>query len=69
MKKGPNTYPPGLSAKKVQKILNYYDHQTDEEAAEEITHARSVKGAIWMQVPNDLVPKIRELIARRKKSA
>ena len=69
MKKDPNKYPRGLNAKKVQEIIDYYDHQTDEEAAEEIASAPRVQGAIWMQVPNDLVQKVREMIARRKKSA
>jgi hypothetical protein len=69
MKKDPNKYPPGLDAAKIRRIIDYYDHQTDEEAAEEIENAPAAKGAIWMQVPNELVPKIRELIAKRRKSA
>ena len=69
MKKDPNKYPPGLTAAKVRQIIDHYDRQTDEEAAEEIESAPAAQGVIWMQVPNDLVPQVRKLIQRRRKSA
>jgi hypothetical protein len=63
-KKDPNVYPPGLSAKKVRQILEYYENQTDEEAAIEIATAPSASETTWIPVPKKLVPKIRRLIAK-----
>ncbi|HEV2292339.1 MAG TPA: hypothetical protein VGR35_00695 [Tepidisphaeraceae bacterium] len=53
----------------VARILAYYENQTDEEAAREIETAREVRDSTWMLVPAELVPQVRKLIARRKKSA
>ena len=64
MKKDPNVYPPGVSAKKVRRVLAYYENQTDEEAAIEIATAPSASQTTWIPVPAKLVPKIRKLIAR-----
>jgi hypothetical protein len=63
-KKDPNVYPPGLTAKKVRQILEYYENQTDEEAAKEIATAPSASETTWIPVPAKLVPKIRKLIAK-----
>lgn len=63
-KKDPNVYPPGLNAKKVRQIIEYYENQTDEEAAIEIATAPSAADTTWIPVPARLVPKIRKLIAK-----
>jgi hypothetical protein len=68
-KKDPNVYPPGLNAAKVKRIIDYYDRQTAEEAAEEITSAPLAGPTAWIEVPQELVPKVRKLIASHKKSA
>ncbi len=41
MKKDPNIYPPGLSAKKIRQILEHYENQSDEDAEIEIATAPS----------------------------
>ena len=64
MKKDPNIYPPGLNAKKVRQIIDYYDNQSDEDAAIEIATAPSASETTWIAVPAKLVPKIRKLIAK-----
>lgn len=69
MKKDPNKYPPGLTAAKVRRIVDYYDCQSDTEAATEIEQAPEATGAVWMKIPGKLVPKVQRLIAARKKSA
>ena len=68
-KKDPNVYPPGLNAAKVKRIIDYYDRQTDEEAAREIATAPSAEPTAWVEVPIELLPRVRRLIAQRKKPA
>jgi hypothetical protein len=64
MKKDPNIYPPGLNAKKVRQIIEFYENQSDEDAAVEIATAPSASETTWIAVPAKLVPKIRKLIAK-----
>ena len=56
-------FPAGWSESRVQRVLNHYESQTDEEAAKEI---RSALENTTMEVPTALVPIVRELIAKRK---
>ncbi len=53
----------------IARILSYYEHQSEEDAVREIETAREVYDSMWMLVPAELVPQIRRLIARRKKTA
>lgn len=62
--KDPNIYPPGLNYKKAKAIADYYDSLK----AQDVFEGRS-DSAVWMEIPKDLVPKVRRLIAGRKKSA
>ena len=68
-RKDPNVYPKGLNAKKVAEIIAYYDARQDVDLAEEADHTRVEGPTSWMEVPTYLVPEVRSLIARRKKSA
>jgi response regulator of citrate/malate metabolism len=68
-KKDPNKYPKGLNAAKVRRIIDHYDHQTDEESAREIETARVVKATSWIEVPIELLPKVRKLLAQYRKTA
>jgi len=56
-------FPPGWNESRVRRVLDYYESQTDEEAATEI---RSALENTTMEVPTALVPVVRELIAKRK---
>lgn len=58
-------YPPGWNEERVSKVLEHYDRQTDEEALAEDEAAFESTTDTAMQVPVDLVPKIREMIAKR----
>jgi hypothetical protein len=60
-------FPLGWDEERVRRILEHYESPTDEEAVAE-DEAGSV-GSTVMDVPVDLVPKVRELIAKHKKSA
>ena len=56
-------YPKGWNEGRVRQVLEYYESQTDEEAAAEIESAFE---GTTMEVPSALVPAVRELIAKRK---
>lgn len=63
--RGDQKFPPGWNESRVRRVLDYYESQTDEEAAIEI---RSALENTTMEVPTALVPAVRELIAKRKSS-
>jgi hypothetical protein len=65
MKKVSQKFPAGWNESRVRRVLDYYESQTDEEAATEI---RSALENTTMEVPTALVPVVRELIAKRKSS-
>jgi hypothetical protein len=58
-------YPPGWNAKRVRRVLEYYESQSDEEAAAEI---KSASEKTMMEVPTALVPMIRRMIASKTPS-
>jgi hypothetical protein len=66
-RKDPNVYPPGLDAKKVAEIIAYYEALQDVDLLEEGDH-ELIQPTAWVEVPLELVPKVRQLIARRKKT-
>jgi hypothetical protein len=68
-RKDPNVYPPGLNAAKVKRIIEFYDRQAPEAAAREIESAPLVEPTTWVEVPQALLPRVRTLIARHRKSA
>jgi hypothetical protein len=61
----PNRYPKRLDRKKVQKLIDYYENQTDQEAIDEAEAAYRNPKTTMMQVPNTLVPQVRRLISKR----
>ena len=61
---GQNKFPPGWDEQRVQKVLENYEEQTEEETVAEDEAAFGDPIQTVMEVPNELVPEIRELIAR-----
>ncbi|MBI2117198.1 MAG: hypothetical protein HYT85_19280 [candidate division NC10 bacterium] len=59
-------FPPGWDEERVRRVLEYYENQTDEEAVAEDEAAFESTTQTLMEVPVELVPEIRELIARRR---
>jgi len=47
----------------VRRVLAHYESQSEEEAVDEDEAAFETKGQTVMEVPSELVPMIRELIA------
>ena len=58
-------FPPGWDEHRVQGILAYYETQSEEEAVAEDEAAYEDSKQTFMEVPNELVPAIRELLAKR----
>jgi len=59
-------FPPGWNEERVKKVLAHYESQSEEEAVAEDEAAYEAPGQTVMEVPTDLVPAVRELIAKRK---
>jgi hypothetical protein len=60
------TYPDGWDAERVRRVLEHYEMQSDEEAVAEDEAAYEATTHTAMEVPIDLVPAVRELIAKRR---
>lgn len=58
-------FPPGWDEDRVRRVLAHYDSQTEEETVAEDEAAYEDTGQTFMEVPNELVPAVRELIAKR----
>jgi hypothetical protein len=58
-------YPAGWDAERVRRVLEHYETQSDEEAVAEDEAAYEATTHTAMEVPVDLVPKVRELIAKQ----
>ena len=59
-------FPEGWNEERVCKLLEHYEAQSDEEAVAEDEAAYESTTHTAMEVPVDLVPKVRELIAKRR---
>ena len=57
-------FPPGWSEHRVREVLAHYRTQTDVEAIAEDEAAVEDTSQTLMEIPNELVPEVRELIAR-----
>jgi hypothetical protein len=58
-------YPKGWDEARVKRVLEHYEMQSEEEAIAEDEAAYEDKDQTFMEVPNDLVPTVRELIAKK----
>ncbi len=59
-------FPPGWDINRVQKVLAHYETQSEEESVAEDEAVFEAAGQTIMEVPTELVPAVRELIAKRK---
>jgi len=60
-------FPPGWDEQRVRRVLEHYEQQTDEEAVAEDEAAFEDATQTVMEVPKELVPTIREIIAKHKR--
>ncbi len=61
-----NRFPPGWDEKRVKGVVSHYESQPEEEAV--AADEAAMSGTV-MSVPAELVPEVRELIAKHKKRA
>ncbi len=59
-----NRFPPGWDEERVRRVLEHYEFQTEEEAIAEDEASYEDSSQTFMEIPNKLVPKVRELIAK-----
>ena len=59
-----NEFPPGWNEEKVQSVIAYYEQQTEDEAVTEAEEALQNESSMLIEVPIELVPVMRELIAK-----
>ena len=58
-------FPPGWDEEKVKRVLEHYESQSEEEALAEDEAAYEDDSQTIMEIPNEQVPSVRELIAKR----
>jgi hypothetical protein len=59
-------FPEGWDAERVRRVLEHYERQSDEEAVAEDEAAYDSTTHTAMEIPVDLVPEVRELLAKRR---
>lgn len=62
-------FPPGWDEARVQRVLEHYDAQSDEEAVAEDEASFEATTHTAIEIPVDLLPAVRELIAKHDRSA
>jgi hypothetical protein len=64
--KKPGRFPSGWDEARVQRVLEHYESQSEVEAVAEDEAAYESAFETMMSVPHELVPQVRELIARHR---
>ena len=59
-------FPEGWDEERVRRVLTHYEEQTEDEAVAEDEAAYEDRTQSIVEVPVELVPAVRELIARHK---
>jgi hypothetical protein len=59
-----NYLPPGWDEERVRRVLAHYETQTEEEAVAEDERAFEERGRTVIEIPVELMPVIREVIAQ-----
>ena len=62
----PTRFPAGWDEERVRRVLAHYEQQTPEEAVAEDEAAFVEQDDTVMKVPHDLVPAVRQLIAKHQ---
>jgi hypothetical protein len=60
-------FPPGWDDERVRRVLAHYEAQSEDEAVAEDEATFETAGQTLMEVPSDVVPAVRELIAKHRK--
>ena len=60
------SFPPGWDEERVRKVLAHYEEQTEDEAVAEDEAAFENQDQTTIEIPNELVPAVREVIAQHQ---
>lgn len=60
-------FPPGWDEQRVRKVLAHYEEQTEDEAVAEDEAAFEDQTQTMIEVPTELVPAIRKLLAKHRR--
>ncbi|HVT15922.1 MAG TPA: hypothetical protein VHQ90_07030 [Thermoanaerobaculia bacterium] len=58
-------FPPGWDEQRVRELIAHYESQTEEEAVAEDEAAFEHRTTSMVEVPNELLPAVRELLGKR----
>ena len=58
-------FPKGWDEERVKHVLDHYENQTEDEAVAEDEAAWEDKSQTLVEVPNELIPAVRELLAKK----
>lgn len=61
-----NKFPPGWDEERVRGVLDHYELQTEEQAVAEDEAAYEQNGQSMMEIPYELVPEVRRLVAQHQ---
>jgi hypothetical protein len=59
------TFPPGWDEARVRRLIDHYEQADDDALVAEDEAAAEAEGQTLMVLPTELVPAVREMIARR----
>ncbi len=62
-----NRFPPGWDEERVRRVIAHYEQQSEEEAVAEDEAAFEDQTQTVMEIPNELVPAVRKLLAGRSR--
>jgi hypothetical protein len=58
-------FPKGWDEERVKRVLDHYENQTEDEAVAEDEAAWEDASQTFVEVPNELVPAVRKLLAKK----
>jgi hypothetical protein len=58
-------FPSGWDEDRVKRVLSHYESQSEEEAVAEDEAAWEDSSQTFIEIPNDLIPTVREMLAKR----
>ena len=58
-------FPTGWDEKRVKRVLEHYETQSEDEAVAEDEAAYEDTNQTFMEIPNELIPVVRELIVKK----
>ncbi|HZA20127.1 MAG TPA: hypothetical protein VE889_04655 [Actinomycetota bacterium] len=61
-------FPPGWDEERVRRLFSHYEKQTEEEAVAEDEAAFEDESQAFIEVPKELIPEVRRLLARHRAS-